>query len=290
MNTDFPTHDRDAVNREWKPTRGCPIFRDESVFIRVHLWFHRLSSEEAKRKGERARVRRIVLDTETTGLEPGAGHRIIELACLELHGRRATGRHFHRYVNPERAIDAAASQVHGLTLEDLADKPLFGDIADEFLEFVEGAELLIHNAPFDVAFLDEELKRIGRPALASFCTVCDTLELARDLHPGKKNSLDALCERYAVDHSRRTLHGALLDAQLLADVWLAMTRGQETLDIIMQAADAPTVSLAAAPREGPLVVVRASEAERAQHRAMCERIARDSKGRCLWLHLEAVPT
>jgi DNA polymerase-3 subunit epsilon len=230
-----------------------------------------------------------VLDTETTGLEPGAGHRIIEVACLELNGRRATGRHFHRYVNPERAIDAAASQVHGLTLEDLADKPRFADIADELLEFVDGAELLIHNAPFDVAFLDEELKRIGRPGIASFCTVSDTLELARDLHPGKKNSLDALCERYAVDHSRRTLHGALLDAQLLADVWLAMTRGQETLDIIMQAADAPAVALAAAPREGPLVVVRASEAERAQHAAMCERIERDSKGRCLWLRLEAIP-
>jgi len=234
-------------------------------------------------------MRRIVLDTETTGLEPGAGHRIIELACLELNGRRATGRHFHRYLNPERAIDAAASQVHGLTLEDLADKPRFADVADEFLEFVEGAELLIHNAPFDVAFLDEELKRIGRPALASFCTVSDTLELARDLHPGRKNSLDALCERYAVDHSKRTLHGALLDAQLLADVWLAMTRGQETLDIIMQAANAPAVALALAPREGPLVVVRASESERADHAAMCDRIERDSKGQCLWLHLEPVP-
>ena len=234
-------------------------------------------------------MRRIVLDTETTGLEPEAGHRVIEVACLELNGRRATGRHFHRYLNPERAIDAAASQVHGLTLEDLADKPRFADIADEFLEFVEGAELLIHNAPFDVAFLDEELKRIGRPTLATYCTVSDTLELARDLHPGKKNSLDALCERYAVDHSKRTLHGALLDAQLLADVWLAMTRGQETLDIIMQAADAPAVSLAAAPREGPLVVVRASDAERAEHAALCDRIERDSKGKCLWLHLEPVP-
>ena len=234
-------------------------------------------------------MRRIVLDTETTGLEPEAGHRVIEVACLELNGRRATGRHFHRYLNPERAIDAAASQVHGLTLEDLADKPRFADVADEFLEFVEGAELLIHNAPFDVAFLDEELKRIGRPTLATYCTVSDTLELARDLHPGKKNSLDALCERYAVDHSKRTLHGALLDAQLLADVWLAMTRGQETLDIIMQAANAPAVALALAPREGPLVVVRASESERADHAAMCDRIERDSKGQCLWLHLEPVP-
>src|SRR5512142_2312754 len=230
-------------------------------------------------------MRRIVLDTETTGLEPEAGHRIIELACLELHGRRATGRHFHRYLNPERAIDLAASQVHGLTLEDLADKPRFADVVEEFLEFVEGAELLIHNAPFDVAFLDAELSKIGRPALANFCSVSDTLALARELHPGKKNSLDALCERYAIDHSRRTLHGALLDAQLLADVWLAMTRGQETLDIIMQAADAPAVALSQAPREGPLVVVRASEAELAEHAALCQRIERESKGKCLWLHL-----
>jgi len=230
-------------------------------------------------------MRRIVLDTETTGLEPEAGHRIIELACLELHGRRATGRHFHRYVNPERAIDTAASQVHGLTNEDLSDKPRFVEIADEFIEFVEGCELLIHNAPFDVAFLDAELERVGRPRLATFCKVSDTLELARDLHPGKKNSLDALCERYAVDHSKRTLHGALLDAQLLADVWLAMTRGQETLDIIMQSAPAPSMALSEAPRHGALVVVRASEAERAEHAALCERIERESKGHCLWLHL-----
>jgi len=230
-------------------------------------------------------MRRIVLDTETTGLEPEAGHRIIELACLELHGRRPTGRHFHRYLNPERAIDAAASQVHGLTAEDLADKPRFADVVDEFIEFVEGCELLIHNAPFDVAFLDTELALLGRPKLATFCTVSDTLAMARDLHPGKKNSLDALCERYAVDHSRRTLHGALLDAQLLADVWLAMTRGQETLDIVMMGAPGPAMALAEAPREGELVVLRASDAERARHAALCERIERDSKGKCLWLHL-----
>lgn len=232
-------------------------------------------------------MRRIVLDTETTGLEPAAGHRIIEVACLELHGRRPTGRHFHRYVNPERAIDVAASQVHGLTAEDLADKPRFADIAEELLEFVEGAELLIHNAAFDVAFLNAELERLGRPRLESVCTVSDTLAMARDLHPGKKNSLDALCERYAVDHSRRTLHGALLDAQLLADVWLAMTRGQESLDITTVGAPGPAMALADAPREGALVVVRASEAEKAEHAALCERLERDSKGRCLWIHLAA---
>ncbi len=230
-------------------------------------------------------MRRIVLDTETTGLEPAEGHRIIEVAALELHDRRATGRHFHRYVNPERAIDFAATEVHGLTTEDLADKPRFGDIADELLDFVQGAELLIHNAEFDVAFLNAELERIGRPRIETVCSVCDTLAMAREMNPGKKNSLDALCERYAVDHSRRTLHGALLDAQLLADVWVAMTRGQETLDIIMAAADAPAIALSAAPLRASLVVVRASDEELAAHRAMCERIERESKGRCLWMRI-----
>ena len=232
-------------------------------------------------------MRRIVLDTETTGLEPAEGHRIIEVACLEMDGRRATGRHFHRFVNPERDIDIAATQVHGLTAEDLADKPKFCDIVDELLEFVEGAELLIHNAPFDVAFLNAELALIGRAKVETVCSVSDTLMMARDLHPGKKNSLDALCERYAVDHSRRTLHGALLDAQLLADVWLAMTRGQETLDMMMASAEAPSVALADAPLSAAIAVVRASADELAAHRAMCERIERESKGRCLWLR-EAV--
>jgi DNA polymerase-3 subunit epsilon len=230
-------------------------------------------------------MRRIVLDTETTGLEPAEGHRIIELAALELHDRRATGRHFHRYVNPERAIDFAATEVHGLTVEDLADKPRFTEIADEFLDFVQGAELLIHNAEFDVAFLNSELERSGRARLETVCTISDTLAMARDMHPGKKNSLDALCERYAVDHSKRTLHGALLDAQLLADVWLAMTRGQETLDIVMAAADAPAMALSSSPLRASLVVVRASDEELAAHAAMCERIERESKGRCLWMRI-----
>lgn len=230
-------------------------------------------------------MRRIVLDTETTGLAPEEGHRVIELACLELAGRRPTGRHFHRFLNPERAIDIGATQVHGLTLEDLADKPRFADIADEFLEFVEGSELLIHNAPFDMGFLDSELARIGRPRLASLCRVTCTLAMARELHPGKKNSLDALCERYTVDNARRTLHGALLDAQLLADVWLAMTRGQETLDIGL--ASAPSMPLPAheAPSQALLHVIRPTDDELALHAALCERIERDSKGKCVWLHL-----
>jgi DNA polymerase-3 subunit epsilon len=230
-------------------------------------------------------MKRIVLDTETTGLEPGEGHRIIELACLELSGRRPTGRHFHRFLNPERLVDIAATQVHGLTAEDLLDKPRFADIADEFLEFVEGGELLIHNAPFDVAFLNAELERIGRPRIESVCSVQDTLAMAREMHPGQKNSLDALCSRYAIDNSRRTLHGALLDAQLLADVWIAMTRGQESLEIAMNVAPALLMADTAAPSQVLLAVVRPDEEELAAHAAMCERIERESKGRCLWLHL-----
>jgi DNA polymerase-3 subunit epsilon len=230
-------------------------------------------------------MRRIVLDTETTGLVPEEGHRIIEVACLELHGRRPTGRHFHRYLNPERAIDIGATQVHGLTTEDLADKPKFADIVDELLEFLEGSELLIHNAPFDVGFLNAELLRIGRPKLDLVCRVSDTLAMAREIHPGKKNSLDALCERYAVDNARRTLHGALLDAQLLADVWLAMTRGQDALDIGLAAGPGVALSSMRAPLQAILPVIRPSVAELAAHAAMCQRIEKESKGQCLWLHL-----
>jgi DNA polymerase III subunit epsilon len=230
-------------------------------------------------------MRRIVLDTETTGLEPGNGHRIIELACLELAGRRATGRHFHRYLNPDRDIEIGALQVHGITAEFLQDKPRFEDVADEFLDFVQGAELLIHNAAFDVAFLNMELARIGRPGVDTVCTVCDTLVMARDMHPGKKNSLDALCERYFVDNTGRTLHGALLDAQLLADVWIAMTRGQESLDIAMAAAVSSALDAAAVVPPPRVRVVRASEEELAAHRAMCERIEKESRGQCLWLRL-----
>ena len=229
-------------------------------------------------------MRRIVLDTETTGLVPEEGHRIIEVACLELHGRRATGRHFHRYVNPERNIDIGATQVHGLTAEDLADKPRFAEIADELLEFLEGSELLIHNAAFDVGFLNSELTRIGRPTLDAICRVSDTLAMAREMHPGKRNSLDALCERYAVDNARRTLHGALLDAQLLADVWLAMTRGQDALDIGMAAGPASSLLSASAPVQALLRVIRATSEELSAHAAVCERIEKESKGQCLWLH------
>ena len=233
-------------------------------------------------------MRRIVLDTETTGLEPAEGHRIIEVAALELHDRRATGRHFHRYVNPERSIDRAASEVHGLTAEDLQDKPRFGDIADEFLDFVAGAELLIHNAPFDVAFLNAELSLANLDQITRYCTVItDTLRMAKDLHPGKRNSLDALCERYAVDNSSRTLHGALLDARLLAEVYLAITRGQDSL--LMDAIEAvrPAALAALAAEALQLIVLRATEEELALHDARLEEIDKVSRGACIWKKLHA---
>jgi len=177
-----------------------------------------------------ARMRQVVLDTETTGLEVREGHRIIEIGCLEILARRVTERRLHQYVNPERASDEGALAVHGLTDELLADKPRFADVVDELLAFVRDAEVIIHNAPFDLEFLDRELARLGRPPFAEHCVrVTDSLQLARELHPGKRNSLDALCERYGVANAHRTLHGALLDAGLLADVYLAMTRGQEAL-------------------------------------------------------------
>lgn len=227
-------------------------------------------------------MRQIVLDTETTGLEPALGHRIIEIAAVELVNRRLTGNHFHRYLNPEREIDEGAQQVHGLTLEFLADKPRFADIAEDFLAFIQGAELIIHNAAFDLGFLNHELALLGLEPVESHCAgVVDTLRMAREMHPGQKNNLDALCKRYGVDNSNRTLHGALLDAELLADVYLALTRGQESLMIEQDA----TVQLPAMPLGGgnqPLVVLRASEEELAAHEALLSELDRESKGACVW--------
>lgn len=177
-------------------------------------------------------MRQIVLDTETTGLDPKSGHRIIEIGCVELIDRKLTGRHYHQYINPERAVDDGAIEVHGITNEFLTDKPVFSRVADEFMSFCEGAELVIHNAPFDVGFIDAELKRLGAPRwqrVVAHCSVLDTLALAREKHPGQKNNLDALCKRYFVDNSQRDLHGALLDAEILADVYLLMTGGQTDL-------------------------------------------------------------
>ena len=237
-------------------------------------------------------MRQIVLDTETTGLEPEQGHRIIEIGCVELVNRRLTGRHFHQYVRPDRPIDPAAFAVHGISDEALADKPPFADIAAAFLAFVEGAELIIHNAPFDVGFINHELGRLDgtRDAIEACCSVLDTLALARNLHPGQRNSLDALCKRYGVDNSGRDLHGALLDAEILADVYLAMTGGQATLDL---SAAAPAAALAARRRgagtagRGPLRVVRADADELAAHRARLEAIDAASDGACLWRRLES---
>lgn len=180
-------------------------------------------------------MRQVVLDTETTGIGAEKGHRIIEIGCVELIDRKLTGRHYHQYINPERPSDEEAVAVHGITDEFLADKPLYAQVAQSFYEFIEGAELVIHNAPFDVGFMDAEFRRINYPMTNSFCTVLDTLVMARDMHPGQRNSLDALCKRYGIDNSHRELHGALLDAEILADVYLMMTGGQT--DLMFMAGD-----------------------------------------------------
>jgi DNA polymerase-3 subunit epsilon len=231
-------------------------------------------------------MRQIILDTETTGLEPEDGHRVIEIGALEMEDRRLTGRNFHCYLNPERDIEDGAMEVHGITLEFLQDKPLFADIAEEFLAFVNDAELVIHNAPFDLGFLDYELSLAGRgqAVLSGVARVLDTLELARDLHPGQRNNLDALCKRYDVDNSSRTLHGALLDAEILADVYLAMTGGQVDLGLSMERPVETTDSYAGFGAEGAvsLKVVRASEHELELHRQRLAAI-REHAGECLWL-------
>jgi DNA polymerase-3 subunit epsilon len=228
-------------------------------------------------------MRQIVLDTETTGLDPALGHRIIELGGVELVNRRPTGNHFHRYLNPDRDIEDGALQVHGITAEFLRDKPKFSDIVDEFLDYVDGAELIIHNAPFDVAFLNYELGILRRQAITHCCpSIVDTLRMARDVHPGKKNSLDALCERYQVDNSQRTLHGALLDAQLLAEVYLAMTRGQESLAIEAQHAQAADAVMEFSTAHLDFVILKASEEELAAHLNALAEIDKTSGGACLW--------
>ena len=227
-------------------------------------------------------TRKIVLDTETTGLEPELGHRIIELGAVELKNRRATGNHFHYYINPERESDEAALRVHGISNEFLLDKPKFGDIAAQLLDYISGAELIIHNAAFDVAFLDRELARIGLPSVANCCpVVTDTLKLARELHPGKRNGLDALCDRYQIDNSHRTLHGALLDAQLLAEVYLAMTRGQDSLLIGLTEERVAIVDTEVVEHY-TLTVLVASADELAAHEQYLAELDKACKGPCLW--------
>ena len=232
-------------------------------------------------------MRQIILDTETTGLNPKNGDRIIEVGCIELIQRRPTGNTFHRYVNPGRDSDPGALAVHGLTTGFLSDKPPFADIAEALCAFVDGAEVLIHNAAFDQAFLDEELARLARPVFARHCaSITDTLAMARELHPGKRNSLDALCERYGVSNAHRTLHGALLDAELLAEVYLAMTRGQESFVIDM----APQRWAGDSERlvdRSALRVVLADAEECALHEALLASIARESRTQAVWLRAAA---
>jgi DNA polymerase-3 subunit epsilon len=229
-------------------------------------------------------VRQVILDTETTGLAADQGHRIIEIGCLEIVNRRLTGRTLHLYLNPEREVDEGATEVHGLTWDDLRDKPTFAEVATQVLEFVAGAEVLIHNAAFDLAFLDSELARIGRGRFRDVVAdVTDTLLMARELHPGKRNSLDALCDRYGVSNAHRTLHGALLDSELLAEVYLAMTRGQDSFEIALEVptgADGPRTG-GDWPPNG-LRVIAATEAERALHDAALAAIGKECKGTALW--------
>ncbi|MBT6276891.1 MAG: DNA polymerase III subunit epsilon [Chromatiales bacterium] len=231
-------------------------------------------------------MRQVVLDTETTGLEPESGHRVIEIGAVELVDRRYSGRQFHQYIDPKRAIDAGALEVHGISSDFLRGKPRFAEIATEFIEFIDGAELVIHNAPFDVAFLDAEFSRLGGSVgkVHDRCEVLDSLALARQKHPGQRNSLDALCKRYEVDNSQRDLHGALLDAEILADVYLAMTGGQTSLELVDEV-ESEYESRAALPRvaraHGVLRVVRADAGELASHQARLEAI-RKASGECVW--------
>ena len=233
-------------------------------------------------------MRQIVLDTETTGLEPKQGHRIIEIGCVEIVNRRKTDRHFHQYLNPDREIDDGAFNVHGIGNDFLADKPRFADIAQEFIDFIRDSELVIHNAPFDVGFLNAELKKLGRKwgKTEDYCSVVDTLMMAREKHPGQKNNLDALCKRYEIDNTERDLHGALLDARILLDVYLVMTGGQETLSFDssqdQQAAEQTKTRIVDVNRK-PLRVIEATAEELVEHEKYLERIKEESGGKCVWV-------
>jgi DNA polymerase-3 subunit epsilon len=239
-------------------------------------------------------MRQIVLDTETTGLEPEQGHRIIEIGCVEMIDRRLTGNNFHQYLQPDREVDPGAVEVHGISNEFLADKPRFKDIAEDLLGYLRGAELIIHNAPFDVAFLNRELELLPLPEpvrIDDLCVVTDTLVMARRAHPGQRNSLDALCKRYAVDNSHRDLHGALLDSEILADLYLAMTGGQVSLLLDGSDTDGRQARSVGGIRRvvgerARLPVPRAGAEEMAVHARRLQAIDERSKGQCLWLMLE----
>lgn len=232
-------------------------------------------------------MRQVVLDTETTGIGAEKGHRIIEIGCVELIDRKLTGRHYHQYVNPQRSSDEEAVGVHGITDEFLADKPVFAQVAQAFYDFIEGAELVIHNAPFDIGFMDAEFRRINMPMTNTYCTVLDTLAMARDMRPGQRNSLDALCKSYGIDNSHRELHGALLDAEILADVYLMMTGGQtdlmfsaETTESAKELARAKLEQLANVNAE-TLPIVRATAAELSAHEEIMDILDKKSDG-AIW--------
>jgi DNA polymerase-3 subunit epsilon len=230
-------------------------------------------------------MRQIVLDTETTGLNPRSGDRIIEIGCVEIVNRRLTGNNFHSYINPERDSEEGALAVHGLTTEFLSDKPKFAEIANELRDYVRDAEIIIHNAPFDLAFLDAEFARLGFPRFVEHVeTVTDTLVQAKEMHPGKRNSLDALCDRYGISNAHRALHGALLDAELLAEVYLAMTRGQNslTIDLAVEDKAAGSEEMIEAAPIADLIVLQATEEELSAHEALLDRLDKDVKGACLW--------
>ncbi|MFD2228643.1 DNA polymerase III subunit epsilon [Alkalimarinus sediminis] len=229
-------------------------------------------------------MRQIVLDTETTGIEPSQGHRIIEIGCVELVDRKLTGNHYHQYINPEREIDSGAIEVHGITNEYLADKPLFKDIYAEFLAFIDGAELVIHNAPFDIGFINHEFALLhnGPGNVEQYCGVLDTLVMARKKHPGQRNSLDALCKRYGIDNSMRDLHGALLDSEILADVYLLMTGGQTMLSLGGEEGTEQVTGIQRlSPGRAPLQVIRASEDELAAHENRLDAIDKKA-GSAIW--------
>jgi DNA polymerase III subunit epsilon len=230
-------------------------------------------------------MRQIVLDTETTGLNPRSGDRVIEIGCVELVDRRLTGNNFHSYVNPERDSEEGALAVHGLTTEFLSDKPKFAEIANELRDYVRGAEIIIHNAPFDLAFLDAEFSRLGFPRFVEHVEeVTDTLVQAKEMHPGKRNSLDALCDRYGISNAHRALHGALLDAELLAEVYLAMTRGQNslTIDLTPSEADASGGEALEAVPLAEIIVLQATTEELIEHEALLDRLDKEVKGTCVW--------
>jgi len=233
-------------------------------------------------------MRQIVLDTETTGLEPKQGHRIIEIGCVEVVNRKLTGNHYHQYIQPDREIDAGAIEVHGITNEFLNDKPHFADIVDDFITFISGAELVIHNAPFDVGFIDSELKILGTKTgnVGNICTVLDTLTLARQMHPGQRNSLDALCKRYDIDNSQREKHGALLDAEILADVYLMMTGGQVSLSLGGQQEQKQShqeeLVVKLDTNRPSLLIIEATSAEIEVHEKYLEMIAKSSGDLSVW--------